>query len=90
MLNDPDYLEACNAAVYSVFTDTQLDYSPTPERELTCRATPERRGVWMLPVPFLSFLNGEKLRRCWWAEEAYQSLDVLCGCGQEELLAHEH
>jgi hypothetical protein len=33
MLNDPAYLEACNAAVYSVFTDTQLDYSTTPERE---------------------------------------------------------
>jgi hypothetical protein len=33
MLNDPAYLEACNDAVYSVFTDTQLDYSPTPERE---------------------------------------------------------
>jgi hypothetical protein len=33
MLNDPAYLDACNAAVYSVFTDTQLDYSTTPERE---------------------------------------------------------
>jgi hypothetical protein len=33
MLNDPAYLQACNDAVYSVFTDTQLDYSPTPERE---------------------------------------------------------
>jgi hypothetical protein len=33
MLNDPAYLQACNEAVYSVFTDIQLDYSPTPERE---------------------------------------------------------
>lgn len=33
MLNDPAYLQACNDAVYSVFTDTQLDYSATPERE---------------------------------------------------------
>ena len=33
MVNDPDYLGVCNEAVYSVFTDTQFDYSPTPERE---------------------------------------------------------
>jgi hypothetical protein len=33
MLNDPDYLEACNAAVYSVFSDITLDYNPSPEHQ---------------------------------------------------------
>jgi hypothetical protein len=33
MLNDPRYTGACNAAVFFVFSATQLDYQPTPERE---------------------------------------------------------
>ena len=33
ILDDPNYLGACNSAVYAVFSDTQFDYSPTPEHE---------------------------------------------------------
>ena len=52
MLNDPAYLQACNDAVYSVFTDTQLDYSPTPEREAyLSRYMPERAPTYARVAP---------------------------------------
>jgi len=33
LLDDPNYMSVCNDACFAVFEDTQLDYSPTPERQ---------------------------------------------------------
>jgi hypothetical protein len=33
MVNDPDYRQICDEAVWSVFADITYDYVPTPERE---------------------------------------------------------
>jgi len=70
MLNDPDYLEACNNAVYSVFTDIQLDYNPTPEHQsylMRCA------GSRPLTLPLLQ----QAWRSCQATEQRYQRGELL-------------
>jgi hypothetical protein len=70
MLNDPDYLQACNDAVYSVFTDIQLDYSPTPEREAYLSRYAGTR-------PLTLALLEQAWRSCQADEQRYQRGELL-------------
>jgi len=70
MLNDPDYLEACNAAVYSVFSDITLDYNPTPEHQSYLM---RYAGSRPLTLPLLQ----QGWRSCQATEQRYQRGELL-------------
>ena len=54
-----------------------------------------RRNGFLATCPLLSVSSPDLLggnfqnRSCWLAEKPYQALEILCGCSQEELLAHK-
>jgi hypothetical protein len=63
-------LAACNDACYAVFEDTQLDYSPTPERQ---EYLMRYAGSRPLTLPLLQ----QAWRNCQANEQRYERGELL-------------
>ena len=77
ILNDPNYRQCCDDAVFTVFEAYQSDYAPTPERERYLLRYAAGR-------PLTLTLLTQAWRACQQNEQRHERSELLTGCQRPE------